>query len=180
MYKSRWKMLVGLIFASLINVTFAQEQAVKKEDNIKQEQNSAKQEQDNAKIAAIEEYLKVTKMEEFLNSQVDIITEQEIKRNPLLTSHKAEIKKLYSDMLNYPEFKKFAIKLYSDNFTESELKEITKFYQSPIGEKLLAKMPIMTQEVMNYVINTLGKNEAKFRELNEKIMKEENEKRNKK
>jgi hypothetical protein len=38
------------------------------------------------------------------------------------------------------------IKLYTANFTESELKDLVAFYQSPLGKKVLTKMPEMTQQ----------------------------------
>ena len=36
------------------------------------------------------------------------------------------------------------IKLYTSNFSEPELKELIKFYQSPLGKKFMQKMPELT------------------------------------
>jgi hypothetical protein len=38
------------------------------------------------------------------------------------------------------------VKLYTDNFTESELKDLVAFYQSPLGKKVQAKMPQISQQ----------------------------------
>ncbi|MCY1247828.1 hypothetical protein D9M72_611950 [compost metagenome] len=38
------------------------------------------------------------------------------------------------------------IKLYTDNFTESELKDLNAFYASPLGKKVLDKMPRLTAQ----------------------------------
>ena len=38
------------------------------------------------------------------------------------------------------------VKLYTSNFSESELKELVAFYQSPLGKKVLEKMPQLTQQ----------------------------------
>ena len=37
------------------------------------------------------------------------------------------------------------IKIYTDNFTEQDLKDLVKFYQSPLGKKVQEKMPTVTQ-----------------------------------
>ena len=38
------------------------------------------------------------------------------------------------------------VKLYTTNFSEQELKDLVKFYQSPLGKKVLEKMPAVTQQ----------------------------------
>ena len=38
-------------------------------------------------------------------------------------------------------------KMYTETFTEPELKEMAKFYGSPVGQKALEKMPEMMQRV---------------------------------
>ncbi|MNR06324.1 hypothetical protein D3C85_1223910 [compost metagenome] len=38
------------------------------------------------------------------------------------------------------------VKLYTTNFTEQELKDLVAFYQSPLGRKVLEKMPVVTQQ----------------------------------
>ncbi|MNT21075.1 hypothetical protein D3C72_1563990 [compost metagenome] len=38
------------------------------------------------------------------------------------------------------------MKIYTSNFSESELKELIAFYESPLGRKVLDKMPALTQQ----------------------------------
>ena len=38
------------------------------------------------------------------------------------------------------------VKIYTTNFSEPELKELVAFYQSPLGKKVLEKMPQLTQQ----------------------------------
>ena len=42
-------------------------------------------------------------------------------------------------------------KIYANDFTEQELKELTAFYKSPIGQKLLAQEPRSIQASMLYM-----------------------------
>jgi hypothetical protein len=36
--------------------------------------------------------------------------------------------------------------IYARHFTVDELKQITAFYRNPVGQKMLEKLPIVTQE----------------------------------
>jgi len=40
------------------------------------------------------------------------------------------------------------VAVYARNFTVDEMRQITAFYQQPIGQKLLEKMPVVAQESM--------------------------------
>jgi len=38
--------------------------------------------------------------------------------------------------------------IYARNFTPEEMREMTRFYRTPVGQKLLEKLPTVTQESM--------------------------------
>jgi hypothetical protein len=42
-------------------------------------------------------------------------------------------------------------KIYANDFTEQELKDLTTFYKSPLGQKVLAQEPKSIQSSMNYM-----------------------------
>ena len=42
-------------------------------------------------------------------------------------------------------------KIYANDFTEQEMKDLTAFYKSPLGQKVLATEPKSIQESMNYM-----------------------------
>ncbi|WP_145923935.1 DUF2059 domain-containing protein [Pseudomonas citronellolis] len=48
--------------------------------------------------------------------------------------------------VGWEKIKPELVKLYSDNFTESELKQLNDFYASPLGQKVLQKMPRLTAQ----------------------------------
>ncbi|MGB7622830.1 MAG: DUF2059 domain-containing protein [Terriglobia bacterium] len=54
---------------------------------------------------------------------------------------------LYKNM-SWDVLKPDFVQVYMDVFTESEMKELTLFYQSPIGQKLLEKTPDVTARTM--------------------------------
>jgi uncharacterized protein len=50
-----------------------------------------------------------------------------------------------ADALTSPEFKVDVASVYAETFDEQELRDIIAFYQSPLGRKMLAKMPELMQ-----------------------------------
>ncbi|MEA2928387.1 MAG: uncharacterized protein QOG38_815, partial [Hyphomicrobiales bacterium] len=44
-----------------------------------------------------------------------------------------------------------AAKFYAARFSEQELKELTAFYKTPVGKKMLAQEPLVLDETFNYV-----------------------------
>ncbi|MDT4812241.1 hypothetical protein FQZ97_451980 [compost metagenome] len=48
--------------------------------------------------------------------------------------------------VGWDKIKPDLIKLYTDNFTESELKQLNTFYASPLGKKVLERMPRLTAQ----------------------------------
>jgi len=47
-----------------------------------------------------------------------------------------------------PEFADEIVLIYARNFTPGEMREMTAFYRTPVGQKLLEKLPTVTQESM--------------------------------
>ncbi len=61
----------------------------------------------------------------------------------------SSIMKIFMDKyLNWDNLKKDMSKIYASEFSESEMKELTKFYQSPLGKKMIEKSPELMQKGM--------------------------------
>jgi hypothetical protein len=63
--------------------------------------------------------------------------------------------KFINDMNNFmnkylplESFKGKFVRLYAETFTEDELNQLISFYRSPLGEKILAKLPVLMQKGM--------------------------------
>jgi hypothetical protein len=57
-----------------------------------------------------------------------------------------EAQNFFQENFNWETMKPKLAKLYADNYTEAELKDIITFYQTPTGQKTLAKMPVLMQQ----------------------------------
>jgi hypothetical protein len=58
----------------------------------------------------------------------------------------AEARNFFQENFNWDIMKPKLAKLYVDNYTEDELKDIIAFYKTPTGQKTLAKMPVLMQQ----------------------------------
>lgn len=70
------------------------------------------------------------------------------------------------------------IEVYASVYTEEEIKDIIKFYKSPAGQKMLAKMPELMNASMAVVQNLMKDVMPKIndlqKKLNEKLKKKTN------
>jgi hypothetical protein len=67
--------------------------------------------------------------------------------------------------MSYASMKEDLITNYVDAFTEKEIKEITEFYKSPIGKKLVAKTPELATKVMELSSKRMAENQAELMKI---------------
>jgi hypothetical protein len=51
----------------------------------------------------------------------------------------------FSEFFSWEQMQGMYVDIYTEVFTEDEIKEMTLFYESPLGQKMLAKMPELMQ-----------------------------------
>jgi hypothetical protein len=64
----------------------------------------------------------------------------------LLEAYQAKANAALDQAVGWDKLKPDMVKLYTSNFNEQELKELIDFYQSPLGQKVLQKMPTLTAQ----------------------------------
>ncbi|MBC3950265.1 MULTISPECIES: DUF2059 domain-containing protein [Pseudomonas] len=67
-------------------------------------------------------------------------------KKAVLETYQAKANAALDQAIGWNKLKPDMVKLYTANFTESELKDLVAFYQSPLGKKVLTKMPELTQQ----------------------------------
>ena len=67
-------------------------------------------------------------------------------KKALLETYQAKANTALDQASGWDKLKPDMVKLYTANFSESELNDLVKFYQSPLGKKVLEKMPQLTQQ----------------------------------
>jgi hypothetical protein len=90
---------------------------------------------------AADTLLSMMNMDSVLGQAIDQMLQMQVKQNPAIAPYEQEMKNFLTKYMSWASLKEDMTKLYVQEFTESELNELTKFYQSPLGKKTLQKMP---------------------------------------
>lgn len=90
---------------------------------------------------AAEALLAATDSEKNLTATIDRMLASQIEQNPGMKVVEPEMRAYLNKYMSWPSMKEDMVQLYAREFTEKELKELTKFYQTPTGRKTITKMP---------------------------------------
>jgi hypothetical protein len=114
---------------------------------------------------AAEELLKVLNMDKQLQSAIDQTLDLQIKANPGIAEYRDVMKKFFSKHMSWDSLKEDIITIYTDAFTEEELNEITKFYKTPVGKKLVEKNPELMGKGMQLGVKRVQENQGELRQM---------------
>jgi hypothetical protein len=114
---------------------------------------------------AAETLLTVIKAEQDIQESADHLLATLLKQNPQLAPHNAAIQIFIRKYVNWPSLKDDMITLYVQAFTEDELKQLTTFYHSPIGQKAADKMPDLANAGTQLGVTRLRAHSAELREI---------------
>ncbi len=92
---------------------------------------------------AAESLLNLMGMESLLSQSIDQMLAMQVKQNPAIAPYQLEMKNFLNKYMSWPSMKEDMVKIYMDEFSESELKELTAFYQTPLGKKTVQRMPTL-------------------------------------
>ncbi|MBL8517877.1 MAG: DUF2059 domain-containing protein [Betaproteobacteria bacterium] len=88
----------------------------------------------------------------------------EEKKREALTKLDEEMPKLGATLMDQflgkeflDDVQKSTIQIYGRHFTTAEIDELAAFYRSPIGKKMMTKLPVITQESMQFTMQQVQK-----------------------
>jgi hypothetical protein len=87
----------------------------------------------------------------------------------LLETYQAKANAALDQAVGWDKLKPDMVKLYTSNFNEQELKELIEFYQSPLGQKVLQKMPTLTAQAAQAAQLTQSKLQAAVPKVNKML-----------
>jgi hypothetical protein len=103
-------------------------------------------------LAAAQELVTTMRAADQLKTIMPLLMQQ---LKPAIVQNRAEVAKDYDAMIPHmlevmngklSQFSDGVAVIYARNFKADELRQVTAFYKSPIGQKFLEKMPVITQE----------------------------------
>src|SRR5207253_2492531 len=85
-----------------------------------------------------------------------------------LSGHRKEVDEFISGFMSWKAVEPEITQMYKQSFTESELKELIAFYQTPIGVKVIRLLPELSQKGMEIAQRRLTENMTKLSEFAKK------------
>ena len=100
--------------------------------------------------------------------QLTSMTEQmgiEEAQRPIFERHMERVFQVMREEMNWEKIEPYMIDAYVDVYTEDELLELAVFYESPLGQKFIAKMPELMNKTMQMTQSMMGGFYARIEEL---------------
>lgn len=97
-----------------------------------------------AQLAAAQELLLAMGLDKSFDEMAAKAADMQIRQMPMLASSRQTMLDFFRKYMSWDSIKDDMARVYAENFTESELKELTAFYQTPIGKKLAQRLPELT------------------------------------
>jgi len=82
----------------------------------------------------------------------------------LVESIHAEAMKFFSNNFNWEEVKPQIVLLFTDAFTEAELRDFYAFYKTPTGQKVFSTLPVLKQQTISLALSGVRAKMPQFQE----------------
>ena len=100
--------------------------------------------------AAVQRLMAVSRVRELTEQSTETMLAGQLKQMPQLGPVAGVLRDFYREQLSWTVLEPEFTRLYLEVFSEAEVHDLVRFYESPAGKTLLAKMPVLmarSQEV---------------------------------
>ncbi|MBE7178405.1 MAG: DUF2059 domain-containing protein, partial [Mucilaginibacter polytrichastri] len=118
-------------------------------------------------LKAANAVLEVSGMAQSFTATIDNMIETQAQQIPdsLQTKFKGVMKTFMAKYFTYDKIKPGMAKIYAAEFTEPELKELAKFYQTPVGKKSAQKLPVLQQKGMELGVSMVQQHQGELQQM---------------
>ncbi|MEP6810086.1 MAG: DUF2059 domain-containing protein [Chthoniobacterales bacterium] len=92
---------------------------------------------------AAEETLNLMDTPNLLRQSIDQMVKLQVQQNPTIAPYESVMRDFLGKYMSWESLKPDLVKLYMDEFSEAELGDINRFYQTPAGKKMVEKLPAL-------------------------------------
>jgi hypothetical protein len=92
---------------------------------------------------AAEELLLTMNMKQVIDQSLEQMLALQLKNNPSLQPAEATLKQFFNKYMSWEALREDYIKIYMEEFTEKELKEMMSFFKTDTGKKMASKQTIL-------------------------------------
>ena len=104
-------------------------------------------------------------MESTLASSINTMMDIQMQQNPMLAQHRPALDAFFRKHMSWEALKEDFLSLYVESFTETELREMITFYQTPTGKKAIKMMPVLVQKGAQIGMRRVQQNQADLQRL---------------
>ena len=120
---------------------------------------------DKSHRKAAETLLIMTNVDKSLPKMVEQVLASQLQQNPQLTPYREVMQRFLNKYMNWESLKEEVMTAYTQEFTEPELKQLTAFYKTPLGQKAVEKMPKLLFIGGQIGMRRVQANEAELRQM---------------
>lgn len=114
---------------------------------------------------AAEDLLKTMQIEKQMQTAMNQMLDLQIKTQPGLAPYKDVMRKFLNKHISFAALKDELIQIYVDEFTETELKQISAFYKTPAGKKIVEKGPALVSKGIQLGSQRVAKHQDELRQM---------------
>jgi uncharacterized protein len=92
-------------------------------------------------VEAAESLLDLLDMDRMLRQSTDAMLRMQQEQNPMLAQFDDIMREFLERYLSWEELRPEYVRLYTDIYSEAELREMQAFYRTPLGQRMIATMP---------------------------------------
>ena len=96
--------------------------------------------------AAVYELFTTMDMAKTYKQTIEKMLEMQVKQNPSIEPLKDTMLEFFDKYMGWKSMKEDMAKIYMNNFTDNELKQLIAFYKTPIGKKAAILVPTLASE----------------------------------
>lgn len=97
-------------------------------------------------LQAATDLIVVLKVEAGIRAGVDLAMKEQLQASPELAPFEGVMRQFVEKYVNLKNFGPQLSRIYTDSFSEAELREMIAFYKTPTGQKAISLMPEMTRK----------------------------------
>ena len=102
--------------------------------------------QSESHLAATEEFLEVMNMPAMISEMVGFMLEAQLSGNPILVEFRDLMEEFFAEVFTWDSLRPDFIQIYAEAFDENEIRQLTDFYRTPVGQKALSTLPSLMQQ----------------------------------
>ena len=92
---------------------------------------------------AVKQLMTVTHLREVTAQSMDAVMKSQMEQMPQLKPYEGIMQTFLKEQMDWSILEPELTRIYLEVFTEKELRDIVAIYQTPVGQTMLAKMPVL-------------------------------------